>query len=479
MATRIWLDKWLLSVVILILLTTFLDRAIPEGLFFDGLTYSSIARNLAQGEGSFWHLVYMYEFYEHPPLALALQAVFFQILGDSFYTEKIFCLFNYIITLLLLGKLWQKVYGSFELFWIVLLFWGFSPVVLWSYANNLLDNTMAIFDLLAVIFLYHAFQNSSVWDYLLAFFAYFCIILAIGSKGPVGMFPLAIPSIYYLTYRKSTLKVVIIQIILILGVVSTLYFIYQLPDSQQFIQKYWQQQVQASIQGQRDVTASPWGRFVLIEELLVQLLPGLAITFFVVIANWFFNKKWIQLQNNSTFAFFLLVGCSASLPMLISLKIRWFYLIPAIPYLTIAFAYLVAPVVRYWLNKANLNLWKTRLYFTYAIAIIGCSGYLLSKIGTTGRDHILTADLKKIQPFIPQKADVFICQAMHQDWTMIAYFQRYLRTKFTDELHNTTYALLNTDLCSEDELLKNNFLRITTHTVQYHLYKKQNNTKTQ
>lgn len=46
-------------------------------MFVDGVTYAAIARNLAQGNGSFWSPFYtatLYpQFFEHPPLGFALQ----------------------------------------------------------------------------------------------------------------------------------------------------------------------------------------------------------------------------------------------------------------------------------------------------------------------------------------------------------------------------------------------------------------------
>jgi hypothetical protein len=48
-----------------------LPRLAQRGMFVDGVTYASIARNLSQGRGSFWSPFYtatIYpQFHEHPP----------------------------------------------------------------------------------------------------------------------------------------------------------------------------------------------------------------------------------------------------------------------------------------------------------------------------------------------------------------------------------------------------------------------------
>src|SRR4051812_22549428 len=68
------------------LVAAIMPRLAQRGMFVDGLTYASIARNLAEGRGSFWSPSYtatIYpEFHEHPPLGLWLQSLWFRVLGD-------------------------------------------------------------------------------------------------------------------------------------------------------------------------------------------------------------------------------------------------------------------------------------------------------------------------------------------------------------------------------------------------------------
>src|SRR5262245_12228702 len=64
----------------------FVPRVAHRGMFVDGVTYASVARNLAEGRGRFWAPSYtatLYpEFYEHPPLGFWLQSRWFRLLGD-------------------------------------------------------------------------------------------------------------------------------------------------------------------------------------------------------------------------------------------------------------------------------------------------------------------------------------------------------------------------------------------------------------
>ncbi|MEO1627822.1 MAG: hypothetical protein AAFV25_21920, partial [Bacteroidota bacterium] len=57
----------------------FASELLEQSMFVDGLWYAAISRNLAQGQGSFWHphfsaLIFS-EFHEHPPLVFGLQAL--------------------------------------------------------------------------------------------------------------------------------------------------------------------------------------------------------------------------------------------------------------------------------------------------------------------------------------------------------------------------------------------------------------------
>ena len=68
-----------------------LPRMLSHGMFLDGITYASIARNMAENYGSFWRPYYtatVYPiFYEHPPLGFWLQSWAYRLCGDSPYVE--------------------------------------------------------------------------------------------------------------------------------------------------------------------------------------------------------------------------------------------------------------------------------------------------------------------------------------------------------------------------------------------------------
>jgi 4-amino-4-deoxy-L-arabinose transferase-like glycosyltransferase len=140
----------------LLTLAAFTAATIPRlahrGMFVDGVTYASIARNLAQGRGTFWHPSYtatIYpEFYEHPPLGFWLQSLWFRILGDHLFIERAYSVAIAAATATLVALIWRRMNAGTERSqyeWLPIALWITVPVVSWSVVGNLLETTMTLF----------------------------------------------------------------------------------------------------------------------------------------------------------------------------------------------------------------------------------------------------------------------------------------------------------------------------------------------
>ena len=129
-----------------------LPRLAQRGMFVDGVTYASIARNLSEGRGSFWAPSYtatIYpQFHEHPPFGFWLQSLWFRVLGDHLFVERAYSLAAAIGTALLIALIWRRLNaatardpGGFE--WLPILFWIVVPVVSWAIVGNLLEVSLS------------------------------------------------------------------------------------------------------------------------------------------------------------------------------------------------------------------------------------------------------------------------------------------------------------------------------------------------
>ena len=101
----------------LLTLAVFAAATVPRlahrGMFVDGVTYASIARNLAEGRGSFWSPAYtatLYpQFHEHPPLGFWLQSLWFRVFGDHLFVERLYALAVGLATACLIAAIWRQL----------------------------------------------------------------------------------------------------------------------------------------------------------------------------------------------------------------------------------------------------------------------------------------------------------------------------------------------------------------------------------
>ena len=82
---------WLLTAALIAF--RLLPGLAQPGMFFDGVTYATISRNLAIGVGDLAHPSLVpgdAGFYDSPPLVFLLESGFFRALGDHYWVEKIY-----------------------------------------------------------------------------------------------------------------------------------------------------------------------------------------------------------------------------------------------------------------------------------------------------------------------------------------------------------------------------------------------------
>jgi hypothetical protein len=469
------------AIVLIFIITAFLDRVVQEGMFFDGVTYAAISRNLAIGKGTFWDVYYRgpWRFSEHPPLMFGIQSLFFKILGDSYYTERVYCFVLWCITIISLRALWIKTNKSPEArssFSLPLLCWAIMPSVIWSYPNNILDTTMAFFDLWAVYFLYAGMADKK-HTYLKLFIGGLFIFLATLTKGPVGLFPLALPLVYWIVYREEHFVSILLKSIVPLAVVVVIYCIlFNYQPAKICLNEYLNEQLFKAIAGEREIVDSPFGRFQLLIDICIQALPALvlALILFNLIKVLKLNIAKTNEQQRLTLFYFLLALCG-SLPIMISLKQRTFYLTPVFPFLAFALALLILPYFNTIMLRVKIPLRNAVVNATIGIAVVVCGVYVSSKFGKVGRDEVLISDIAQMKKYIPEGERIGVCHAMDKDFTFLAYIQRYHKLEVNLQYHKARYVLIDKTICrgSFGVCLPKLGYEITPYQFsQYSLYKK-------
>lgn len=404
-----------------------------EGLFTDGLTYSAISRNLAEGYGSLWFPHYSNDlyssFHEHPPLAFWLQSLFFMVLGNGLYTEKVYCLICGIAVVWLIIRIWKELSGeakeSADFSWLPVLLWICVPVVSWGLDNNMLENTMAVFTSASVLFILIAARSARKRLLYLAFAA-IMIFAGMLVKGPVALFPLAAIMIHWLVFRRFRLSAAVLYTIytaMIVVLVFTALFIFS-HDAWLSMNLYFQKQLVGALEGQPTVSYRLW----IIPRMFRELGIILVIVLLVLLAGMITRKKAFLPDriNLRKAAFGLLTGLSASLPLMISMKQSGYYIIPSYPWFALGFAFIILPAIQRALRKLPQTGRSVKVMTVVSVLMLaGVLTYTITQAGTAGRDEEKIHDVKLIGSIVPQRSTIGISHQIFADWALHGYMQRY------------------------------------------------------
>jgi 4-amino-4-deoxy-L-arabinose transferase-like glycosyltransferase len=447
------ISRFIAIITFIVFVIFFLSKIIMEGMFFDGIVYAAVSRNMADGSGTFWipklAAAHYLQFIEHPPLGMFILSLFFKVFGDHLWVEKLFTALTLILTCFMIILLWKKIHSKenyTSINFLPVLTFLLIPLVSWSYSNNMLENIQGVFTIFGV-FLYLIIYSKTKQKYFVRLFLLFFISLMITAgiltKGPLAMFILAVPVIHFFIFRKETFINAIIDTVIPLIFLFLIFLLILSNDQANYaLTKYFNGQFISSISGRSEVT----GHYYILIRLLSEtaIIAAMAIIFFFIARK---MKLKIQSMELKWFLFFLLVGLSAILPIVISPKQHGYYMIPGFSYLAIAAAIIIFPVLRKWSEVIELKkqiLWS-RINIT---AIFFLSGVLIFTVlkyaGTVGRDKEIIAVTKMMGDHIPDGSSVSVCYETSLNWALHAYAQRYYKINLYNNL-NQEYFLLTED----------------------------------
>lgn len=440
-----------------------LPNIFMDGIFMDGLIYATLGHNLANGIGSFWYPSFSSTvsvvFFEHPPLVFGIQSLFFRMFGDAFYIEKIFSLFNAVISAFLVGLIWRKTSINSEikkLYWVPILLWISIPKVFWSYNNNMLENTMTVFSLAAIYVLFQSIDKVGVKKTGLIIVAAMLIIFSFLSKGFPGIFPLVFYFIYFLTHRNeywfsTMIKDTFLLVFTVAFIFGGFLSLYQ--PAFDSLSKYIGTQVFESLNGDR-VVGSRWYIISVLFQEIVGILIIILVLNLVYYKKALFKKRMDPKVAQVSFLF-LLIGFSASVPIMISPKQLSFYIVPSLPYFAMGLSYLIANIVysytlRIQAGSLGMRIFKyfNGLLFVLVIALS------INNYGGFERDRDLIEDIVIIGDFLGEKKMITIKKPLSGHWSLMAYFQRkyYINLDRSGKMHQ--YVLKASDNTSIKGYLK-------------------------
>jgi Dolichyl-phosphate-mannose-protein mannosyltransferase len=457
-----------------------LPRMLSYGMFMDGVVYASIARNMAENYGSFWQPYYTATafpiFYEHPPLGFWLQSWAYRLCGDSVYVEAWWGFGVGTLLLVVLAGIWRCLTPQGDALagaWFPIMLFIVTPMTSWALANNMLENTMTFFILLSVLLCLLSLKNSTIcFSCLYGILAGLSMFGAILIKGPVALFPLAVPLISMMHDAKKIRKVCITAIILLMTLVVSFSLMFSTNTaSVHFFKRYVSQQVLAGVTGAPETWTSRFNVLTVVSrESLVPLLVGgtLAATVYRL------RQTAISSIHSRLFLYYLGIALAGSLPILISVKQRRWYAFPSLPFYAMAIAVVFndAALALERLVEGNKNIGKNIIIFSSMILCIALSLMFVGE-NSPRRDKDFHTDFSKQRVAIEGRKVISVYPIhLATNWTLVANMQRKFRASLSEHF-GQEYLLTTTDYI-DSEYISSHYKRISPFNTKKYVFFKLN-----
>ena len=374
---------------------------------------------------------------------LGLESLLFRLLGDTTAVENIYNTIILAVIILLIVLIWKKLFENNNrikaLAWLPVLYWYALRVVWWSVPNNLLDTTMAVFCLLACYFQLQAFSSAKLgnWYWVLSGTM---VVLACLVKGPVGLYPLALPVMYVIAFGKDKLRTAILG----LSITITTFLVFLgavllYEPANYFLTNYFQGQVVLALLQKREKVRGDWTAHIyLLKVLMLNTIPHLVI-FGSLYAIGIYGKLETRISTTTKkiFLLTLLIAISGIFPMLISVKQGDYYLMPALPFVGLLFAALTVEML---LSVVTRFSSIPGILFP-ALSVVCCiaMGYKLLR---PEKDYMFETS-RKIAAYVPDNSTLFLPKEIFVLSEIHAPFQRYNRLSMTSDLNKTKYLFFD------------------------------------
>ena len=404
---------------------------IQDGMFMDGQIYATVSHNLANGYGTFWFPTfskhYFFEYSEQLPLFFGVQAIFFKVLGDSMYTERIFSFVMAILTAYNISLIWKLFYRNNiqqkNMDWLPILYWIMIPVISWSYSHNVEEVLMSVLATGSVFFILKGLLTQKrIIPHLLI--GGFLIFLTSFCKGFQGLFPLVTIAFYWLFYRNISFTKALGYSLLLAAVPLIIYTFLMLNDTtHESIMNYVNNRLVRTFT--KESSATTGNHFSLLVQTFEQLIPVfliIAITFITLRIK----KVKSKLPNWKDFGFFLSIGLSGSLPLMVTLEQRGFYLTTSMPFIAIALAGIGAAYLTPLIQKVDTNSKNYKIFNAISIIALVIAIILTGmQYGKARRDGDRLHDVYAIGDSISTHSSISLSSELKSNFALKAYFSRH------------------------------------------------------
>ncbi|MBL7827865.1 MAG: hypothetical protein JNJ57_14645, partial [Saprospiraceae bacterium] len=244
------------------------------------------------------------------------------------------------------------------------------------------------------------------------------ILCAVGTKGPVGLFPLAVPAAWYFARKQGTFQTSVWRSLWLVSavVLCWLAILHWNPELQEYHDNYLKTRLLPTLEGVRDEVAAY--RFKFLEDLLSQWILAGALS---LILWWRCGKEQRSAVQWEPVRYFLLIGLAGTFPLAFSAKQSAHYLAPAMPFFALAFAAFMVQVLPPIKLNDRMSKW-----FRGAMAVLLFSALLfsISKAGNYARDKAMIEDVKLLIQTVGKNTAIGTSKPFGENWGLIAYLSR-------------------------------------------------------
>ena len=425
-------------------------------MFMDGLIYTSVASNMAEGVGSFWHPTYTAtvfpDFYEHPPLMMWLLSLWFRLFGTSMLVAKGYSVAVLLLTAALMVGVWKQLGFKLGLGWLPLLMLTLIPDVALAAHNNYLESTMTLFVLASV---WLVLRGKGVGWHVLAGLM---LAAAFLTKGPTGLFPLALPALLWLFgERKGFGQAATGTLAMAAGLAAPMALLwFCVPDAQEFLRKYFENQVIGG--SQTLVTSRTYIVKTLFSHTAVVLVVALAAVLFGILRK---SAPWRPTRDSwRRFGLMFALALCGTLPMMVSTKQRAFYLLTVFPFVALAVAALLEPLARYY----EKQLQRPAMTIVTVVVLVAAVVTNALHYGKPGRDKVMLADMDVIAPALQEGETLTITPDLASNSSLHGYWFFY---------HHVTLDAnaRHRHLIAAEDVADTTYIEVPLQTEEYRLYR--------
>lgn len=434
------------------------NNLLTRGMFMDGLIYTSVASNMAEGVGSFWYPVYTAtqfpDFYEHPPLMMWLLNLWFRLFGTGMMVAKGYSVAVVLLTAALTVGVWKQLGFKTGLGWLPLLMLTLIPDVALAAHNNYLESTMTLFVLAAV---WLVLRGKGVGWHVLAGLM---LAAAFLTKGPTGLFPLALPALLWLFgERKGFGQAAAGTLAMAAGLAAPMALLwFCVPDAQEFLRKYFENQVIGG--SQVLVTSRTYIVKTLFSHTAVVLVVALAAVLFGILRK---SAPWRPTRDSwRRFGLLFALALCGTLPMMVSTKQRAFYLLTVFPFVALAVAALLEPLARHMEKQLQRPAMTVATVAVLVAAVIANALHWQKP----GRDKEMLTDMDLIAPALQEGETVTITPDLASNNSLHGYWYFY---------HHVTLDAnaQHSHLLTTEDNMDSTYRKLPLPTEQYRLYELQ------